>query len=151
MLATLALVLVVLVTLLVIAVILGGDTSVTLDVVGVEIEATAVGLFLTGLIAGVVVTLAALMLRIGLRGMLRRRQRMRELERRARDAEAAHPTADDTSHGETSSHRAPEPDSESAESAPLAESTDTTEPSESPGAGGDTHPEPHTSEDSERL
>lgn len=116
---TLALVLLVLVALLIIAVVAGSGGSVELDVFGVEVTATVVGLFLAGLVAGVVTVLAIVLLRVGLRKGIRQRQRMRDLEQRARVAEATGGTTPTTT-------SAPEPEAgpDAAEPEPISNDTD---------------------------
>jgi hypothetical protein len=95
---TIALVLLVLIALLAVAVLVGGGESVTLDVLGVEVGATGLGLFVTGMVAGVVATGAVVLLRIGMRKAMRQRHRLHELERRARDADTQAHTARESDH-----------------------------------------------------
>lgn len=91
----LALILVALAVLLVAAVVSGEGQALTVDLFGVHVETSVTGLFLTGVVTGVVVVLAFGLLRSGLHKGWRQRKRLKELERRARAAEAERTPADE--------------------------------------------------------
>ncbi|MGH8829023.1 MAG: hypothetical protein ACRDVZ_15785 [Jiangellaceae bacterium] len=90
-----ALILVGLAVLLIAAVVSGDGQSLTVELFGVDVETSVAGLFLTGVVTGVVTLLAFGLLRAGLHKGWRQRKRLRELERRARAAEAERPPVDE--------------------------------------------------------
>lgn len=84
----LALILLVLAALLVLGVVTGDGQSLTIDLFGLDVQTSAAGLFLTGVVVGLVTLLALVLLRVGLKQGWRKHQKIRDLERRARPADS---------------------------------------------------------------
>lgn len=84
----LALILLVLAALLVLGVVTGDGQSLTIDLFGLDVQTSAAGLFLTGVVVGLVTLLALVLLRVGLKQGWRKHQKIRDLERRARTADS---------------------------------------------------------------
>lgn len=83
----LAIVLLVLVMLLVVISFVGSTDEILLEFWNVTVTTSVAGVFLTGVVAGLVTLAAVLMLRISVRRANKRRREVRELRERARAAE----------------------------------------------------------------
>lgn len=84
----LALILLALSALLVLGVVTGDGQSLTIDLFGLDVQTSAAGLFLTGVVVGLVTLLALALLRVGLKQGWRKHQKLRDLERRARTTDS---------------------------------------------------------------
>jgi hypothetical protein len=83
----LGLILIVLAGLLVVGVLTGDGQDLTVDLFGVQLTTSLSGLFLAGVAAGAVAVLSLILLRVGFVTNWRQHQKVRELERRAYEAE----------------------------------------------------------------
>ncbi len=83
----LGLIVLVLAALLVVGVLTGEGQTLTVDLFGVDVTTSLAGLFLAGVAAGAVAVLSLILLRAGFVTSWRQHQKVRDLERRAYEAE----------------------------------------------------------------
>lgn len=104
-----ALIVLLLALLLTIGVIAGGGESLTVDLLGSEVTTSGSGLYVAGLVTGILSLAALWLLRIGLRKGWRKHKRIKDLERRAdhTPGPARAPEAGDTSPPRTTPAPAP--------------------------------------------
>lgn len=86
-----ALIILLLALLFTIAILAGAGESMTVELFGSEVSTAGNGLFLAGVVIGAGAALALWFLRIGMKKGWRQHRRMKELERRAEQAEVHEP------------------------------------------------------------
>jgi hypothetical protein len=69
--------------LITVAILTGGNDSITIDMFGSDVVTSGSALYVTGLVTGIIVLFTLRLLRIGLKKSWRLRKRRKELERQA--------------------------------------------------------------------
>lgn len=98
----LALILLGLAVLLIVAVVSGDGQSLTVELFDADVDTSTTAVFFSGLVTGVTILLALVLLRLGLQMGWRQRKKVKDLERRAKKAEtgsAGNPAASDEDSG----------------------------------------------------